>query len=144
MVCELASREHTDPFGRKVRISPQTIDRWIRDWRAGGSTPWCPNPRQCTPRTPAEVLELAVALRHENPDRTAGAIQRILRTQLAGDRIALRGRRSCPGFVAIGAGSSPSLLVSVAHQGSRREMRCLVAYSRTRSWITIPSPLATT
>jgi putative transposase len=28
------------------------------------------------------VLELAVALRRENPDRTAAAIQRILRTQL--------------------------------------------------------------
>ena len=32
MVRELASREHTDPFGRRVRISRQTIDRWIRDW----------------------------------------------------------------------------------------------------------------
>ena len=36
MVRELASREHTDPFGRRVRISRQTIDRWIRDWRVGG------------------------------------------------------------------------------------------------------------
>ncbi|CMH97968.1 putative remnant of a transposase [Mycobacterium tuberculosis] len=35
-----------------------------------------------------------MALRPENPDRTAGAIQRILRAQLAGDRIALRGRGS--------------------------------------------------
>ncbi|SGB07652.1 putative remnant of a transposase [Mycobacterium tuberculosis] len=31
MVRELASREHTDPFGRKVRISRHTIDRWIRN-----------------------------------------------------------------------------------------------------------------
>lgn len=82
MVRELASREHTDPFGRKVRISRQTIDRWIRDWRAGGFDTLVPNPRQCTPRTPAEVLELAVALRRENPDRTAAAIRRILHTQL--------------------------------------------------------------
>jgi len=82
MVRELASREHTDPFGRKVRISRQTLDRWIRDWRAGGFDALVPNPRQCTPRTPAEVLELAVALRRENPERTAAAIQRILRTQL--------------------------------------------------------------
>jgi putative transposase len=82
MVRELASREHTDPFGRQVRISRQTIDRWIRDWRAGGFDALVPSPRQCTPRTPAEVLELAVALRRENPDRTAAAIQRILRTQL--------------------------------------------------------------
>ena len=82
MVRELASREHTDPFGRKVRISRQTLDRWIRDWRAGGFDALVPSPRQCTPRTPAEVLELAVALRRENPERTAAAIQRILRTQL--------------------------------------------------------------
>jgi putative transposase len=82
MVRELASREHTDPFGRQVRISRQTIDRWIRDWRAGGFDALVPSPRQCTPRTPAEVLELAVALRRENPDRTAAAIARILRTQL--------------------------------------------------------------
>ena len=82
MVRELASREHIDPFGRRVRISRQSIDRWIRDWRAGGFDALVPNPRQCTPRTPAEVLELAVALRRENPQRTAAAIRRILRTQL--------------------------------------------------------------
>ena len=82
MVRELASREHTDPFGRRVRVSRQTIDRWIRDWRAGGFDALVPNVRQCTPRTPEEVLELAVALRRENPQRTAAAIRRILRTQL--------------------------------------------------------------
>lgn len=73
---------------------PSTAGLGIRDWRAGGFDAWCPNPCQCTLRTPVEVLELAVALRPENPDRTAGAIQRILRAQLAGDRIALRGRGS--------------------------------------------------
>ena len=82
MVRELAAAEHTDPFGRRVRISRQTVDRWIRDWRGGGFDALVPNPRQATPRTPAEVLELAVALRRENPDRTAAAIRRILRTQL--------------------------------------------------------------
>jgi putative transposase len=49
---------------------------------AGGFDALVPSPRQCTPRTPAEVLELAVALRRENPERTAAAIRRILRTQL--------------------------------------------------------------
>jgi putative transposase len=82
LVRELAGREHTDPFGWQVRVSRQTMDRWIRDWRAGGFDALVPNPRQCTPRTPAEVLELAVALRRENPERTAAAIRRILRTQL--------------------------------------------------------------
>jgi len=82
MVRELASWEHIDPFGRRVRISRPSIDRWIRDWRAGGFDALVPNPRQCTPRTPAEALELAVALRREDPQRTAAAIRRILRTQL--------------------------------------------------------------
>ncbi|BBX73993.1 hypothetical protein MSHI_18990 [Mycobacterium shinjukuense] len=44
MVRELASREHVDPFGRRVRMSRQTIDRWIRDWRAGGFDALVPNP----------------------------------------------------------------------------------------------------
>ena len=78
----ISQGQPTDPFGRRVRISRQTIDRWIRDWRAGGFDALVPSPRQCTPRTPAEVLELAVALRRENPERTAAAIRRILRTQL--------------------------------------------------------------
>jgi putative transposase len=39
MVRELASCGHLDPFGRRVRISRQTIDRWIRDWRRVGAQP---------------------------------------------------------------------------------------------------------
>jgi putative transposase len=58
------------------------VDRWIRDWRAGGFDALVPNPRQVTARTPAEVLELAVALRKENPARTAASVRRILRAQL--------------------------------------------------------------
>jgi len=87
MVRELASREHTDPFGRRVRISRQTLDRWIRDWRAGGFDALVPSPRQCTPRTPAEVLELAVALRRENPDRTAAAFSGSCAPSWAGRRM---------------------------------------------------------
>jgi putative transposase len=82
MVREIAEREHTDPFGRRIRVSRQTVDRWIRDWRAGGFDALVPSPRQSTQRTPAEVLELAVALRRENPARTAAGIRRILRAQL--------------------------------------------------------------
>jgi transposase InsO family protein len=82
LVRAIAGREHTDPFGRRVRVSRQTLDRWIRDWRAGGFDALVPSPRQVSPRTPAEVLELAVALRRENPERTAAGIRRILRAQL--------------------------------------------------------------
>jgi putative transposase len=82
LVRAIADREHTDPFGRRIRVSRQSLDRWIRDWRVGGFDALVPNPRQATPRTPAEVLELAVALRRENPERTAAGIRRILRAQL--------------------------------------------------------------
>lgn len=82
LVRAIAAREHTDAFGRRIRVSRQTVDRWIRDWRAGGFEALVPSPRQSTARTPAEVLELAVALRRENPARTAAGIRRILRTQL--------------------------------------------------------------
>ena len=82
LVRALVAKEHIGPFGRPVRVSRPTIDRWIRDWRNGGFDALVPSPRQASQRTPAEVLELAVALRRENPDRTAAAIRRILRAQL--------------------------------------------------------------
>jgi putative transposase len=82
LVRAIAGAEHTDPFGRPVRVSRQSVDRWIRDWRTGGFDALVPNPRQVSARTPVEVLELAVALRKENPARTAAGIRRILRAQL--------------------------------------------------------------
>jgi putative transposase len=82
LVRQIAAGEHVDPFGRPVRVSRQTIDRWIREWRGGGFDALVPSPRQCSQRTPVEVLDLAVALRRENPRRTAAAVRRILRAQL--------------------------------------------------------------
>ncbi|MEV8529919.1 DDE-type integrase/transposase/recombinase [Streptomyces sp. NPDC052000] len=77
---ELAAKEHTDPFGRQVRLSRGTIDRWARHYRIGGFAALVPEPRKAVPRTPPEVLDLAAALKRENPARTAAQIQRILRT----------------------------------------------------------------
>ena len=81
VVRELAGREHDGPGGAKVTVSEQTIRRWVRDWRSGGFDALVPQPARVTPRTPAEVLELAVALKKENPARTATQITRILRAQ---------------------------------------------------------------
>jgi putative transposase len=80
-VRELAAAEHDGPQGGKVRVSEQTIRRWLRAWRAGGFEALVPSPARVTPRTPAEVLALAVALKRENPARTAVQITRILRAQ---------------------------------------------------------------
>ncbi|MGW1529772.1 helix-turn-helix domain-containing protein [Streptomyces sp. NPDC002159] len=83
---ELAAREHTDPFGRQVRVSRGTIARWARDYRSGGFAALVPEPRKAVPRTPPEVLELAAALKRENPARTAAQIQRICGPRRAGRR----------------------------------------------------------
>ena len=79
LVRALADAEHQGPFGAPVRVSRPTIDRWIRDWRRGGFDALVPSPRRISPRTPADVLELAAALKREVPERTASQIAAILR-----------------------------------------------------------------
>ena len=79
LVRALAQAEHQGPFGQPVRVSRATIDRWIRDWRRGGFDALVPPPRRVSPRTPTEVLDLAVALKREVPERTAAQVAAILR-----------------------------------------------------------------
>ena len=81
MVRELAAREHAGPSGQPVRVTRWTLDKWIRLWRSGGFDALVPHPRQSQPRTPPEVIELAAALKKENPARTAAQVQRILKAQ---------------------------------------------------------------
>jgi putative transposase len=81
LVRAIAGREHADPAGRPVRLTRWTLDRWIAAWRQGGFDALVPSPRQSSPRTPPEVIELAAALKKENPARTAAQVQRILRAQ---------------------------------------------------------------
>ena len=61
LVREIASRTHTDPFGNQVRYSRDTLDRWIRRWRAGGFDELVPSTRKPAARTDAVVLDLAAA-----------------------------------------------------------------------------------
>ena len=49
---------------------------------AAGSTRWCPARASRAPRLPVEVVEMAVALKRENPDRTGAQVRRILATQM--------------------------------------------------------------
>jgi putative transposase len=79
LVRELAARAHPGPFGDPVHVSRETIDRWIRAWRAGGFAALAPPARQVTLRTDAAVLELAAGLKREKPARTAAQVMRILR-----------------------------------------------------------------
>lgn len=81
LVRALAAMTHTDPDGRSIRVSRWTLDRWISEWQRAGFDALVPSPRQSQPRTPAEVLELASALKKENPSRSAAQIRRILSVQ---------------------------------------------------------------
>jgi hypothetical protein len=42
----IASRAHEGPFGGQVRYSRETLDRWIRRYRAGGFDALAPSLRQ--------------------------------------------------------------------------------------------------
>src|SRR5258707_14094030 len=57
LVRELAARAHPGPFGDSVTVSRETIDRWIRAWRAGGVAALAPPPPPVPPaRTPAVLV----------------------------------------------------------------------------------------
>jgi putative transposase len=61
-----------------VVVSRNTLDRWIRAYRAGGFEALVPASRQAEPTTPASVLALAEALRREDPERTAAHVAAII------------------------------------------------------------------
>jgi len=79
VVRAIAARTHAGPFGGQHRYSRDTLDRWIRRYRTGGLDALAPSTRQPGSRIDTTVLELAAALKQENPDRTAAQVVRILR-----------------------------------------------------------------
>jgi transposase InsO family protein len=79
IVRAIAERTHQGPFGKAHRYSRDTLDRWIRRYRAGGFEALAPSMRQPGARVDTTALELAVALKRENPARTVAQVARILR-----------------------------------------------------------------
>ena len=79
LVRQLAGGEHRDQSGALVTVSRSSLDRWIRAYRAGGFEALIPTARAVAARTDAELLELAVGLKKENPGRTAAQVARIVR-----------------------------------------------------------------
>ncbi len=78
VVRAIAAQSHTGPFGGQHRYSRDTLDRWIRRYRSGGFDALAPSQRHPGARLDGAVLELAVALKKENPERTAAEVARIL------------------------------------------------------------------
>lgn len=93
LVRQLAATEHAGPFGRPVRYSRESLDRWIRAWRTGGFEALLPTARHLEPRTDAAVLELAAALKREVPARTAAQVTAILAAH-AGEATAVPSART--------------------------------------------------
>ena len=79
IVRAIAARSHAGPFGGQHSYSRDSLDRWIRRYRAGGFDALTPSIRQPGSRIEGGVLELAVALKRENPARTAAQVARVLR-----------------------------------------------------------------
>jgi putative transposase len=78
VISALVAREHQGPDGRLVRVGRTTLDDWIRGYRRGGYDALVPKFRQVSPRTPADVLELAITLKRERPERTAAQVHEIM------------------------------------------------------------------
>ena len=55
----IAARSHDGPFGGQVRYSRDTLDRWIRRYRAGGFDALSPSIRQPGARIDGQVFDLA-------------------------------------------------------------------------------------
>jgi putative transposase len=80
LVREIAATPHRDPNGREVMITRNTLDRWIRAYRSGGFEALHPAPQARMPSTPVELLELGVALKKEEPARTAQQVATLIAT----------------------------------------------------------------
>jgi putative transposase len=78
LVRALAARDHQGPDGARVRVGRSTLDRWIAAYRRGGFDALVPARRAGKPLTATAVLDLAVTLKREVPERTAVQICEII------------------------------------------------------------------
>lgn len=84
LVRSLAARDHVGPDGARVRVGRSTLDRWIVAYRAGGFDALVPAPSSRGPVTATEILDLAVRLKREQPQRTATQIADIIARSTGG------------------------------------------------------------
>jgi putative transposase len=89
LVRALAGRPQRHHSGELRSPGRSTLDGWIRAYRRGGFAALKPAERRVAPRTPAELLAEAEALRREEPARTGALIGEIIRRRQA------RGRPRC-------------------------------------------------
>ena len=83
IVRRIAADEHVSPSGEPREVSRNTLDRWIRAYRAKGLAGLRDRPRsdQGTGRGNAALLDEAIRLRLEVPARSAAHISEIIRAR---------------------------------------------------------------
>src|SRR5215472_13066008 len=94
LVREMASRQHEFPDGSVGTVSRNTLDRWMRYYRARGLASLEPTVRADAGlvRRHPKLFEEAAALRRERPERSAAHIAEILRRGLDRARLAAQPR----------------------------------------------------
>ncbi len=75
ILAAIASQTHKIPYSTRAKISLRTLERYLTAYRKEGFAGLLPKTREGIRRLPEELLELAVNLRKENPDRS---IERII------------------------------------------------------------------
>ncbi len=80
LMAQQAAQDWTGPDGHCRRIHPRTILRWVAAYRVGGLAALQPGQRRDRPgrRIPQALIDRAVALRAEDPHRSAPQIIQML------------------------------------------------------------------
>jgi len=79
---EIAARSYRIPYSSRTKVGISTLRRYLKLYQQSGFDALRPNTRsdRRTPRSfPAEVLQKAIALREEQPERTITMIVELLK-----------------------------------------------------------------
>ena len=83
LVADLAARPQPGPEGRWVSPARSTLYRWWKHYRERGFDALVPAARRVAPVSDAQLLDLAVRLKREAPQRTAAHICELIAAELA-------------------------------------------------------------
>ena len=83
VVRDLAARPQPGPEGGWVQVARPTLYRWLKAYRDDGFAALVPAARSVAPVSDAELLDVAVRLKREAPERTAAHICELIAAELA-------------------------------------------------------------
>jgi len=78
LIRQAASRHYVIPGSVRISVGERTIQRYLSMYREGGFEALMPVPRGNSSKIPEELIDLAIALRRENPKRSIATIIELL------------------------------------------------------------------